>query len=131
MAIVKNRSRGKRGPFQISADLDALKPDPGVGPGLLFVRFIVDKLIRTDQEGIAFFQPVHGVVDPVVSLSSKDIVDQISAAQDRAIAVAWLAGLIAAGVYIGIKASEIIIGKNKIFHKGTPFRGICVSHKGT
>lgn len=67
VAIVEDRGRQKGGPVQIFADFDALKTDPGIGPGVLFVSFIVDELIRADEECIAFAQTPGAAAGLIVS----------------------------------------------------------------
>ena len=52
-SVVEIRSLQKGSPLQIFFDLDPLKSDPGVSPGMIFIRFVVDQCVGADQEGVA------------------------------------------------------------------------------
>ncbi len=70
LAVVEDRCRQKRGPLQIFMNLDALKTDPGIGPGILFVGFVVDEFVRADEEGVAFAQAPGMSAGPVIAAAA-------------------------------------------------------------
>ena len=47
-SVVEIRSLQKGSPLQIFFDLDPLKTDPGVSPGMIFIRFVVDQCVGAD-----------------------------------------------------------------------------------
>lgn len=54
LPIMKIRSFQKRSPFQVLLYFYALKSDPGVSPGVIFIRFVIDQRVWTDQKGVSF-----------------------------------------------------------------------------
>lgn len=106
----------KRSPFQIPLDLNALHPDPCVCPGRVLIGFIVDQLVRADQEGVTFLQTEQFPAGFVNARTLLDVMDQIAFAHDRAVAVAGGTVFIAAGVDHGVDILIEIIGEVVIQH---------------
>ena len=48
LTIMKIRCFQKRSPFQVLLYFYALKSDPCISPGMIFVRLIIDQCVRTD-----------------------------------------------------------------------------------
>ena len=74
-SITKHQGLQKRGPLQIALDLDSLHPNPGVNPGFLPVRLVVDQLSGADEEGFPLSQTEGFAPALIDALSAENIVD--------------------------------------------------------
>ena len=70
LPIMKTQILQQGSPFQILFDLDSLKSDPGIGPRMLFVCFIINQGIGANEEGIPFSQMVNAAVRLIDSFSA-------------------------------------------------------------
>ena len=125
--VTEHQGFYKRGPLQVALDLDPLHSNPGVDPGLLPVRFVVDQLSGADEEGFSLSQ-MEGFAPALIDApAAEDIVDHVPVSQQGTVAVARLAVFVAAGVDHGVNVFGEIVGKYIVLHVNFPQSTKCAA----